>query len=75
MSSYEGRGSLRTWLGTIIRHRAVNQSELKALEGLPLEALRHKACDRAAGEFDAERFFKLRAAAPEANRAIQVSVQ
>jgi RNA polymerase sigma factor (sigma-70 family) len=53
IASYEGRGSLRTWLATIIRHRAVNQSQLKALEGLPLEALRHTACDKAAGEFDA----------------------
>lgn len=52
IASYEGRGSLRTWLGTIIRHRAVNQSQLKALEGLPLAALRDRACDRAASELE-----------------------
>ena len=53
IASYEGRGSLRTWLGTIIRHRAVNQSQLKALEALPLEALRDKASDRATSELEA----------------------
>jgi RNA polymerase sigma-70 factor len=41
IASYGGRGSLRTWLGTIIKHQVINQRQLKSSEALSLDSLRH----------------------------------
>lgn len=44
IASYGGRGSLRTWLATMIKHRVINQSQLKSSQAISLDALRHLAC-------------------------------
>ena len=40
IASYEGRSSLGTWISTIVRHRAINQRQLKSSEAEPLDSVR-----------------------------------
>jgi RNA polymerase sigma-70 factor len=53
IGSYDGRGSLRTWLATIIKHQVINQRQLKSAEAVPLDSLRNTASARAASELEA----------------------
>ena len=53
IASYHGRGSLRTWLGTIIKHQVINQSQLKSSESVSLDSLRHVACKETSSELEA----------------------
>ena len=53
IASYHGRGSLRTWLGTIIKHQVINQSQLKSSESVSLDSIRHVACSNGASDLDA----------------------
>jgi RNA polymerase sigma-70 factor len=53
IASYDGRGSLRTWLATIIKHQVINQRQLKSAEAVPLDSLRNTASASAASEFEA----------------------
>lgn len=54
VASYAGRGSLRAWLATIIKHRFINQSQLKSNRAIPLDSIRQVRCPRATNEFEAE---------------------
>jgi len=56
IASYEGRCSLRTWLSTIIKHRAINQRQLKSNEAEPLESLLGIPNPTALGALDAVLF-------------------
>jgi RNA polymerase sigma-70 factor len=53
IASYDGRGSLRTWLATIIKHQVINQRQLKSSESVPLDSLRNSASASAARELEA----------------------
>lgn len=50
IASYNGRGSLRTWLGTIIKHKVINQSQLKSREAVSLDSLRCAAGPKGTSE-------------------------
>jgi RNA polymerase sigma-70 factor len=53
IASYDGRGSLRTWLATIIKHQVINQRQLKSSEAVPLDSLRNTASAKGASEIEA----------------------
>lgn len=53
IASYAGRGSLRTWLATIIKHRVINQNQLKSTDAVSLDSLRHVACAEGKSEPEA----------------------
>ena len=53
IGSYDGRGSLRTWLGTIIKHQVINQRQLKSSDAVSLDSLRNTPSARAASELEA----------------------
>jgi RNA polymerase sigma-70 factor, ECF subfamily len=53
IASYHGRGSLRTWLATIIKNQVINQSQLKSSGTLSLDSIRHVACPNGTSDLDA----------------------
>lgn len=53
IASYEGRGSIRTWLATIIKHQVINQRHLKSSEAVPLDSLRNTPSSTGASELEA----------------------
>jgi RNA polymerase sigma-70 factor (ECF subfamily) len=53
IASYHGRGSLRTWLGTIIKNQVINQSQFKSAESVSLDSIRHVACPKVTSDLDA----------------------
>lgn len=53
IASYGGRGSLRTWLATIIKHRVINQNQLKSSDTISLDSLRHVACAQGTNDLEA----------------------
>ena len=53
IGSYDGRGSLRTWLAIVIKHQVINQRQLKSSDPVPLDSLRNTPSARAASELEA----------------------
>jgi RNA polymerase sigma-70 factor len=53
IGSYDGRGSLRTWLAIVIKHQVINQRQLKSSDPVPLDSLRNTASAGAASELEA----------------------
>ncbi|HJZ69137.1 MAG TPA: sigma-70 family RNA polymerase sigma factor [Blastocatellia bacterium] len=60
IATYDGAGSLHSWVGKVTRNQAINRNYVPVTEVVPLDSLRNAPSDTAAGELEAAALFKMK---------------